>query len=185
MSQARRLIDGYKTRVGLPWETHLAPPQRVWFVVHDKAHERKIRSLLDEFPIATSQAGKHWVLLDLTNAFPEWMAHLEYRESYFQNPEFLNEGALQEFRDHLIGELRRRIRAVSSPENTVFALIGVASLFGFLRVSELISRMVEMIEGRLVVFFPGRYENGNYRLLDAHDGWNYLAVPIIDLEGDK
>jgi hypothetical protein len=34
------------------------------------------------------------------------------------------------------------------------------------------------IRGRVVVFFPGEYENNNYRLLDARDGWNYLAVPI-------
>ena len=32
--------------------------------------------------------------------------------------------------------------------------------------------------GRLVVFFPGQFEQNNYRLLDARDGWNYLAVPI-------
>jgi hypothetical protein len=30
----------------------------------------------------------------------------------------------------------------------------------------------------LLVFFPGQFDNNNYRLLDARDGWNYLAVPI-------
>jgi hypothetical protein len=34
------------------------------------------------------------------------------------------------------------------------------------------------IRGRLVIFFPGEYDSNNYRLLDARDGWNYLAVPI-------
>jgi hypothetical protein len=38
--------------------------------------------------------------------------------------------------------------------------------------------VVKDIRGRLVVFFPGEYEDNNYRLLDARDGWNYLAVPI-------
>jgi len=39
--------------------------------------------------------------------------------------------------------------------------------------------MVEAdIRGRLLVFFPGVYEQDNYRLLDARDGWNYLAIPI-------
>ena len=28
------------------------------------------------------------------------------------------------------------------------------------------------------IFFPGSYEDNNYRLLDGYDGWNYLAVPI-------
>lgn len=40
------------------------------------------------------------------------------------------------------------------------------------------------IRGRVVVFFPGEYENSNYRLLDARDGWNYLAVPIT-LQEDR
>jgi len=37
------------------------------------------------------------------------------------------------------------------------------------------------VEGRLLVFFPGEYhpENHTYRLLDARDGWNYLAVPLL------
>jgi hypothetical protein len=44
--------------------------------------------------------------------------------------------------------------------------------------------MVESdIRGRLVVFFPGHLERSNYRLLDARDGWNYMAVPIT-LHGD-
>ena len=34
------------------------------------------------------------------------------------------------------------------------------------------------VRGRIAVFFPGEYEDSNYRLLDARDGWNYLAVPI-------
>jgi len=35
-----------------------------------------------------------------------------------------------------------------------------------------------LVKGRLVVFFPGTYENNNYRLLDGYDGWSYLAIPI-------
>jgi hypothetical protein len=34
------------------------------------------------------------------------------------------------------------------------------------------------IRGRLLVFFPGRHDGSNYRLLDARDGWNYLAAGI-------
>jgi hypothetical protein len=42
----------------------------------------------------------------------------------------------------------------------------------------MLKEVVKDIRGRLVVFFPGEYEDNNYRLLDARDGWNYLAVPI-------
>ena len=58
------------------------------------------------------------------------------------------------------------------------AVTGVASLFGFARVSKLMQAVENDVRGRLVVFFPGDYENSNYRLLDARDGWSYLAVPI-------
>jgi hypothetical protein len=54
----------------------------------------------------------------------------------------------------------------------------VACLFGFTRVSLVLKEVTTDIRGRLVVFFPGEYEDNNYRLLDARDGWNYLAVPI-------
>ena len=53
-----------------------------------------------------------------------------------------------------------------------------ASLFGFARVSQVLKMVERDIRGRLVVFFPGHFERNNYRLLDARDGWNYLAVPI-------
>jgi hypothetical protein len=59
----------------------------------------------------------------------------------------------------------------------------VASLFGFCRVSELVSRVESSIRGRLLVFFPGEHENNTYRFLDAREGWNYLAVPITSDEG--
>jgi hypothetical protein len=51
-------------------------------------------------------------------------------------------------------------------------------LFGFLKISELLPLIEADVKGRLLVFFPGVYEQNNYRLLDARDGWNYHAVPI-------
>ena len=57
-------------------------------------------------------------------------------------------------------------------------MLGVATLFGLTRVSTAIEKVAPVIKGRMLVFFPGQHENGNYRLLDARDGWNYLAIPI-------
>ena len=62
-------------------------------------------------------------------------------------------------------------------------MFGTASLYGFARVSLILKQVEADIMGRLVLFFPGEYENNNYRLLDARDGWNYLAVPITTREG--
>ena len=42
--------------------------------------------------------------------------------------------------------------------------------------------VTDCIGGRLLVFFPGEREGSNYRLLDARDGWNYLATPITAQE---
>ena len=63
------------------------------------------------------------------------------------------------------------------------AVLGVASLFGLLKVSQVVQDVAPHIRGRLLVFFPGEHEGSNYRLLDARDGWNYLAVPITSEKG--
>jgi hypothetical protein len=60
----------------------------------------------------------------------------------------------------------------------VVALKGVGSLFGLLKIKEVVDKFAPLVRGRLLVFFPGSYENNNYRLLDGYDGWNYHAVPI-------
>ena len=62
--------------------------------------------------------------------------------------------------------------------DTVVALTGVASLYGFAHISEIVRAVEPDIQGRLIVFFPGAKEGSNYRLLDARDGWNYLANSI-------
>ena len=71
-----------------------------------------------------------------------------------------------------------RTALAKADEESVVAIFGIASLFGLVRVSELMNRIERDIKGRVAVFFPGEYENNNYRLLNARDGWNYMAVPI-------
>jgi len=44
----------------------------------------------------------------------------------------------------------------------------------------LVDKLSPLVQGRLLVFFPGSCENDNYRLLDGYDGWNYLAVTITE-----
>ena len=73
-----------------------------------------------------------------------------------------------------------RISAEASAD-TVVAMLGAGALFGVARVSTVIEGIKESVPGRLLVFFPGEHhpENHTYRLLDARDGWNYLAVPLL------
>ncbi|MDP2957274.1 MAG: DUF1788 domain-containing protein, partial [Longimicrobiales bacterium] len=124
----------------------------------------------------TRGAGRGWVHHDCTRAFAQWMASAEYRDAYFEIPEDLELKRQGEFLEYVASPLRERLR--SADENTVVAVTGVASLYGFARVSEVILTVEADIRGRLVVFFPGSRDGNSYRLLDARDGWNYLANSI-------
>lgn len=180
MNKVERLIRNYERHVALPWDDALSGPQRVWFAVYDKADERRLRAHVGDFEVATKGAGKGWRLCDLTDAFPEWMGGKEYRESYFESPEDL-EIALGDFLRFAAGRVTDHLGA-DHHKDEVVAILGVATLFGFARVSDLAQAVQPSVRGRLLVFFPGEYENNSYRLLDARDGWNYLAVPITHHE---
>lgn len=110
------------------------------------------------------------------------MAAEDYRESYFQSPDDL-EMAMSGFLDFVSARVKSALEDEAADVNTVVAVHGIACLFGLMKVSDLIGTVESSIRGRLLVFFPGEYENNNYRLLDARDGWNYLAVPINAREG--
>lgn len=182
-SKVTKLVSAYRQHITVPWQARLAAIQRVIFAVYDKADELRLRANVDEFALVTQQADKQWLLLDVTHAFPEWMAAQEYRDAYFESPEDLagyQTGELTEFVADLNTKLKARIIADAGPD-TVVALLGVGTLFGLARVSSLVEGIKESVQGRLLVFFPGEYypENHSYRLLDARDGWNYLAVPLM------
>ena len=184
MGRIDRLAERYKRYISLPWEKDLAGAQRMVFVVYDKTDERRLRARTTLFELATNDAGHRWIECDLTDAFAEWMASVEYRESYFESPEDLDLKLEEEFLDHVASRVRRVLAAPESDEGSVIALFGIASLFGFIRVSEVMRAVERDVRGRMVVFFPGEYVDNNYRLLDARDGWNYLAVPIT-LQEDR
>ncbi len=176
MGRINRLVEHYKSYITLPWQKDLAGAQRVMFVVYNKTDERRFRARKDLFSIATTEANHQWLECDLTRVFAQWMADIEYRDSYFELPEDLELKLECDFAEHVVGRVREVL--TSSDENTVVGIYGVASLFGFVSVSRLMKEIEEDIKGRVAVFFPGEYENNNYRLLDARDGWNYHAVPI-------
>lgn len=178
MSEIEALVDAYRAHLQLPWERSLAGPRRVWCAVYDPAQERRLRLHLPEFEIATRQAGHGWSLVDLTDSFARWMAGHEYRESYFAEPELM-ELALADYASAVKQTIVAALQAPGADEQAVTAVVGLSSLFGLTRASPLIEAAAPHIRGRLLVFFPGHYEQNNYRLLDARDGWSYLATPII------
>jgi Domain of unknown function (DUF1788) len=169
------LIRAYGRFVGHPWKANLPGPQRVWMAVYSPAHERRVRHRIAEFELATRQAGHWWRLLDLTDAFPAWLGSLEYVESYFEDPEALSI-ALGDFVETVVNDVNGFLEGTDDEE--VAAILGVGALYPYCRVSQIIEAVNASIPGRLLVFFPGEYSNNVYRLLNARDGWNYMAVPI-------
>jgi hypothetical protein len=179
MSYVDDLLAAYRKFAGLPWQRNLAPPQRVWMAIYPPTDERRLRLHLQAFEVATKEAGHSWSLVDITTSFERWMASHEYRDSYFEAPDLL-ETALPAFFEHLVSEVREELGERADP-NGVVGLLGVGTLFGLgdaVKVSALLNAVSDTVAGRLLVFFPGEHEGSNYRLLDARDGWNYLAVPI-------
>ena len=179
MNRIEKLVEKYTDHITTPWPKRGAGIQRVLFVVYNKNDELRLRAYIPEFEIRTKQAGYHWLPCDLTNSFPEWLSQHRYREKYFAKPELLDgydHGVIEEFTEDLTEMMAGVLE--KADERTVVALSGVGSLFGVSSVSTVVEKVASKVFGRLVVFFPGEVENNNYRLLDARDGWNYLAVNI-------
>jgi hypothetical protein len=181
MNRIDLLKKNYQRLCEHSWDRNVAGAQRVWLAVYDKEDERKLRIRLGLFEEATLQAGHKWLSIDLTDAFASWLGgpdNAGYAESYFESPECLDNAVLADMMATVVTHIRLVLAALPDPDNTVVALYGVASLFGFLKISEILPMVEGDVKGRLLVFFPGTYEQNNYRLLDARDGWNYLAIPI-------
>jgi len=178
MGRIEELAARYRSHIGAPWQRNLAGDQKAIFIVYPKTDERKLRARLELFEMATTKTGHSWRLADLTGAFAQWMSNTDYRDVYFEEPETLAMKLRSDFVQYAAEQLMEVLTAEDANEDAVIAVLGVACLFGFSRVSLVLKEVIKDIQGRLAVFFPGEYEENNYRLLDARDGWNYLAVPI-------
>ncbi len=177
MSRVRRLINSYGRFIAIPWRDDAASAQRVIFCVYNENDELKIRARIDEFEIATRQTGHDWLLFDLTHTFAEWLSGQRYAKKYYEKPHLLP-SLLPKYLEYIIQQFRKMLAENNAGSNAVVTLKGVGSLFGFLKVKDVVDMLAPLVSGRLLVFFPGTYESNNYRLLDGYDGWNYLAIPI-------
>lgn len=178
------LLEQYQKQLALPWRRDLSGAERVWIAVYPPEIERRLSYKIDEFKLATTGAGRRWRHLDLTQSFAKWLSAQEYREAYFEEPDLIGP-ALDGYAKSLVDDIEAVLKADEVDADTIVALSGIGSLFPMVRVSTLIQGLAQDILGRLLVFYPGTYEHGNYRLLDARDGWNYLAVPITIPEGAR
>ncbi len=177
MSRIKRLTQSYSKFIAVPWRDDAAAAQRVIFCVYHETEELRLRAKLDEFEIATRAAGHDWALFDLTDTFARWLTAQRYAKNYFQKPHLLPT-LLPKYLDYIATAFAAALQEQGVNQDCVVALTGVGSLFGLLKVKAVVDQLAPLVEGRLVVFFPGSHEDNNYRLLDGYDGWNYLAVAI-------
>lgn len=177
MNQISRLMQSYREYIAIPWRADAASAQRVIFCVYEPSAELRLRAKISEFEIATREADHEWAVFDLTDTFARWLGAQKYAKSYFERPDLLAT-AMPKYAEFIAEEFQAFLRRNEVGESFVVALKGVGSLFSLLKVKDVVDKLSPMVEGRLVVFFPGSYEDNNYRLFDAYDGWNYLAVPI-------
>lgn len=178
MGRIEQLAEKYRQHIGLPWQQTVAGAQRVILVVYNKELERALLARKQHFELATREAGHEWFEVHVADAFAQWMAADEYRDAYFESPDDLNLKLEAEFAEYVAARIRKVLEKAEATATSVTAVFGVGALFGLTRVSRVLKLLEPYIRGRLVVFFPGVYDQHNYRLLDARDGWNYLAVPI-------
>ena len=147
----------------------------MWILHYEKTLDRRVQGRLHEFEAIARKFGHGWTTIHLATLVPPWFAMHELFVDLVEQPDELP-GLLSEFEAHLIRTVSDHLRSLSGRD--ILALTGAGSLFGLTRVSTIAEKVAPDIRGRLLLFFPGRHENGVYRLLDARDGWAYRATPI-------
>jgi len=177
-SKVDQLLDVFEKVVNEPWSSRLSGSERVWFLVYDPSEQRKLDLRIGDFATSAVRANKKWQEISLKECFPTWMSSHDYKEEYFANPEYIVDQLEAEFIPYAIQFMKSALSKFEQDANTVIAIRDVASLFGFARISEILKSCDKNFKGRLLIFFPGEFEQNQYRLLDARDGWDYLARPI-------
>jgi hypothetical protein len=178
-SKIDSLLYNYDKIINEPWSITLSGQEKVWFLVYDPSEQRKMDLRIGDFERYTKRAGKNWMEINLKSCFPQWMSAHNYRQKYFEKPKFIADQIESDFKKYVISYFQEKLNDASADENTVVAVTYVSSLFGFLLLSDILKLISPDIKGRLLVFFPGEFANNHYRLMDARDGWNYLARPIF------
>ena len=121
MSRTKRLIETYAKFIAIPWRNDAAAAQRVIFCVYNENDELRLRAGIDEFEIATRDAGHDWGVFDLTDTFAEWISSQRYAQSYFRKPHLLPT-LLPKYQQHITEQFKAFLAENGSNENSVVAL---------------------------------------------------------------
>jgi len=61
----------------------------VIFCVYHETEELRLQIRIDEFELATRQAGHGWAVFDLINTFAHWFISRRYAAGYYRKPRIL------------------------------------------------------------------------------------------------
>jgi hypothetical protein len=183
MSRIDHLVASYRRHAAIPLKQSVTVAERTWFVVYAPEDERRLRSRMAEFEIASKDCGLLWQEIDLAGSFTQWLDSFddpEERDAVLAAPSIAEDYADPGYRDHLSAIIRRSVAEspAAEVEHTVFAITGLMELYDFIHVSTIMDTLGKEIRGILVLFFPGEREENTYRFLGARTGWDYLATPI-------
>jgi hypothetical protein len=178
MTYVDRLNQALKDRLRHPWSQDKSGGERVWFLVFDPDKLRTVLAHKEAFRLSTEAAGKRWEEIDISREFGAWMANHRYARRYFARPSLATTIA-DDFASALVANIKRQMDERRVDEQTLVVITGTESLYGINKLSHVTRLLEDAIPGRLLVFFPGEYREPQYRFLDARDGWNYLAIPIV------
>lgn len=183
MSRVSDLVDAYTGELSLPWRSGLSGGERVWMLVYPPDMERAMRASLPKLEFATSQSGHSWSVIDVTDQLGTWIATHKYAEAFYEEPSDLTPAIVDKFEAELVAKVSQQLTAAT--DDSVVALVGISSIFPFVRASSVITKIHDATPGRLLVLFPGLHdpETHSFRLLDARDGFNYRAR-VIDPQKD-
>lgn len=183
MSPVTDLIDAYKAELSLTWQDNVSGGERVWMLVYPPELERRMRHALPSIELTTTQAARDWLVVDVSDDFGRWLSSHRHAEAFYEEPSDLTQSILDQFETTLVRRIRHALE--TAPTNAVVALVGIGSIYPFLRASSVIKSIDSAVTGRLLVLFPGLHdsETHSFRLLDARDGFNYRAR-VIDPQKD-
>ncbi|MET9326722.1 BREX protein BrxB domain-containing protein [Tsukamurella sp. NPDC003166] len=183
MSRVSDLVDAYRAELSLTWRDNVSGGERVWMFVYPPDLERQMRHALPSLELATTQSVREWQVLDITDDFGHWLSSHRHAEAFYEEPMDLTQSILDQFETTLVTRIRQTLE--TAPANAVVALVGIGSIFPFLRASSVIKSVDSAVSGRFLVFFPGLHDpdSHSFRLLDARDGFNYRAR-VIDSQKD-
>jgi hypothetical protein len=176
MNRIEQLAKKFEDHISLAWQPNLTSAEKTIFIVYPKEDELRLRAKKDLFRQACVKAGHPWREIDLDGAFSEWMATLEYAEEYYRFPEDLKQKLETEFTEFVAGKIKESLESMT--DDDALAVLGVGTLFGLTHFSSVLKKLDGSVRGRLIAFFPGSYDKNVYHLLDARDGWGYMACPI-------